>query len=441
MSGAAARKSPAPSAMGRHHGLRSETGYVRKANEDQLGFRRIAAGEIYVVSDGMGGYRGGELAARETVKSLLETLGKARRSEDMPGLMGEAFRAANKAVFDKRRPEDPETREMGATAVAVFIAGSKAMVGHVGDSRAYRWSEGSGLKALTKDHSRVQQMIDDKIISVEEAARHPDASVLARAIGHQATVEADISSWISLRPGERLMLCSDGLSGYASDAEIDVTLRQAEDPQSQTDKLIELALKKGGEDNVTVQVVKVSGGGASMSQRLFSPTSLFVVFTAAFLSLVWWMGGVQSRTEGALSRLEQSIKAAPAPSGPLDSQAAAQIKALESQVALLKQQVDDLAVVVAKAPERPGAAPKPAAEKPVTAPTKGTKGATVAAKPGEAKASDAKAKEKKSDDASGEGQSPGGGNAGQANGAARSGGNADPAAAAAGNAASAGGGL
>ncbi|HEY5759734.1 MAG TPA: protein phosphatase 2C domain-containing protein, partial [Steroidobacter sp.] len=157
-------------------GARSETGFVRKANEDRMGWVRTSFGDVYVVSDGMGGYKGGALAAELTVSSLQQSLAQlAPRSKSFEEKVRQAFLEANDAVYRRRDPNDPNTREMGATAVALIIDGSRFMVAHVGDSRAYRWRWFPGLRRLTKDHTRVQKLIDEGVVKEADAESHPEA--------------------------------------------------------------------------------------------------------------------------------------------------------------------------------------------------------------------------------------------------------------------------
>lgn len=238
-------------------GARSETGYVRKANEDRMAWVRSPFGDIFIVSDGMGGYKGGARAAELTVATLqTHLIGLSPLAADFMQQVQQAFQAANRAVHSERHANDPNTREMGATGVAAIVCGSQFAVAHVGDSRVYHWRRGLPLLPRTRDHTRVQGLVDAQVISAAEAERHPDNNLLERAIGHQPTVQADVSRWIDLRHGDRLLLCSDGLSGYVSDAEIEAILKRHGDPQRATDELVECALAKGGEDNVTVQVAQ-----------------------------------------------------------------------------------------------------------------------------------------------------------------------------------------
>lgn len=253
-------RGPAQGALNRSRGARSETGYVRSANEDRMDMALMPFGDVYVVSDGMGGYKGGALAAELTVRTLKERLSAlSPESPTAADDVRQAFLAANAEVYRRRTPEDPDTCNMGATGVALVTDGARAIVGHVGDSRAYLWRRRRDLSRLTRDHSKVQRMVDDGIVTPKQAEAHPDASVLDRAIGHQPTVEVDVTDWLPLKPGDMILLCTDGLCGYASDAEIARVLETSGDPRVLVDRLIDLALGKGGEDNVTVQLVRFGG--------------------------------------------------------------------------------------------------------------------------------------------------------------------------------------
>ncbi|MDM0047935.1 protein phosphatase 2C domain-containing protein [Variovorax sp. J22R115] len=295
-------------------GARSETGYVRKANEDRMGWTPTAFGDVYVVSDGMGGHLGGALAAELTVRSLQEALAKIPPdSLRFADGVREAFAAANEEVHSRRNPNDPETCEMGATAVALITSDKRFMVAHVGDSRAYLWRRASGLRQLTRDHTRVQRMMDGGLLTPEQAAVHPDASLLDRAVGHQPSVQADVSDWMAVDAGDRILLCSDGLCGYVSDEEIARVLSAAEDPQRATDRLIECALIKGGEDNVTVQLIGYQRSGGWLSR--FVPPSRGTLWTSlisAALGAALAGGGVAAWLFPKLDRVPADTAVRPA---------------------------------------------------------------------------------------------------------------------------------
>lgn len=336
-------------------GARSETGYVRAANEDRMGFTRTPFSNVYVVSDGMGGYRGGALAAELTVSTLQERLAALPPdSASFPERVREAFAAANQAVLERRRPDDPDTRDMGATGVVLVTAGARALVGHVGDSRAYLVRhKGRALRRLTRDHTRVQRMLDAGMLTPTQAADHPDASMLDRAIGHQPTVEVDVSNWIELKPRDMILLCSDGLCGYVEDAEIGQVVRSKGSPQDLANKLVDLALEKGGEDNVTVQLVRLgSSATAQWWRRLGQPAIVTPAAMVASAAVVWGVASplidtAQSNVAQVRAELEQSKR---------------QSKELQAQVQELSSQVQRMAQarVAAPVPAAPASAPAPA---------------------------------------------------------------------------------
>ena len=236
-------------------GARSETGYVRNENQDRMSRTEVPLGQLYVVADGMGGHKGGAIAAELTVKGLVELIGVEPASAPVEKVIREAFKKVNQTVYQKAHSNDPATEKMGSTAVLLLISGNVARLAHVGDSRAYRYRNRQ-LRQLTTDHTIVQKMVEAGMLKPEEAASHPDASVLERAIGSKSSVEVDISDELSIQSGDAFLLCSDGLSGYVTDAEIETLLRSPTAVQQVTEELIELALEKGGEDNITVQLVQ-----------------------------------------------------------------------------------------------------------------------------------------------------------------------------------------
>jgi serine/threonine protein phosphatase PrpC len=273
-----------------------------------MGWQRTAHGNVIVLADGMGGQRGGALAAQLVVESLLKELATVRPDETSSrARVMQAFEAANTAVFSTRSADDPETRSMGSTGVAVVTVDSRAVIGHVGDSRAYLWHPDKGLRQLTKDHSIVQKMVDAGLLTPEQATTHPEASMLERALGHQPEVEADVSSWLQLEQGDTLMVCSDGLCGYASDSEIAQAFEPGGRPQEITDRLVDLALSKGGGDNVTVQVLRL-GEDASMSTSKLMIACAATAVISVSLSAGWstWL---YSRVAGLTPTAQQSVVA------------------------------------------------------------------------------------------------------------------------------------
>jgi serine/threonine protein phosphatase PrpC len=236
-------------------GAASETGYVREENQDRMGRSQVTLGHVYVIADGMGGYKGGAAAAKLTVDRLQEYLNETPPGSTMEDAIRAAFEKTNKAVYEKAHSGDSETEGMGSAAVMLLTSGSVAHVGYVGDSRGYLYRKGR-LRRLTTDHTKVQRMVEAGMLTPEQARKHPEASVLDRAIGHKPSIEADVSAALELKEGDGILLCSDGLSGYVDDLDIEAVLRTEITVQEIPNRLIQLALDKGSEDNVTVQFIQ-----------------------------------------------------------------------------------------------------------------------------------------------------------------------------------------
>ena len=227
---------------------KTNTGLVRQGNEDAV---LTDAPDLYAIADGMGGYVGGEIASAETIKVLQE------EKKNFAGLTGDALCEALKDAAVKANGhlrqlvcKMPDYEGMGTTLVAVYLADDgKAYALNIGDSRLYLWRSGA-LTQITEDHSYVAQLLSNGDITSEEARRHPQRNVILRAVGADADLEADVFSF-DVQAGDRMLLCSDGLSDMATDEEIAAVLAE-KDTEKAADALIELALNNGGRDNVSV---------------------------------------------------------------------------------------------------------------------------------------------------------------------------------------------
>jgi PPM family protein phosphatase len=231
-------------------GARSETGYVRDENQDRMTGDVGPFVPFYIVADGMGGHKGGALAAQLAVQELTRQIKEGAATETVEQVIQAAFKKANETIYQKGHAGDPEIDGMGTTAVLLLISGRVARLAHVGDSRAYLYRDGV-LKQLTTDHTMVQKMVEAGMLRPEDAA-----SILERAIGTREIVEVDISKELPLKDGDAILLCSDGLSGYVTNEEIESALRSPAPSQEITTRLVNLALEKGGRDNVTVQFIQ-----------------------------------------------------------------------------------------------------------------------------------------------------------------------------------------
>lgn len=230
------------------YAARSDVGLVRSGNEDS-GF---ASNSLLIVADGMGGHVAGEMASA-TVTAIIAGLPIA----DSEDVLTQLADAVDEAQLEMRHiiAERPDFRGMGTTVTAVCWQGDRASIAHVGDSRAYMLREGRLLR-LTKDHTYVQTLVDAGQITQEEAATHRRRNLLIRAIDGVNTVEPDLSIR-EVYPGDRIMLCTDGLSGVLTDDEIAALLRQA-DPTGAVTALVDAAIERGAPDNVTCVVADVA---------------------------------------------------------------------------------------------------------------------------------------------------------------------------------------
>lgn len=230
----------------------TDPGRVRSENQDCCAeFENGAGARLLVVADGMGGHARGDIASREAVAAIGSVF---RAATGEPGsVLAEAFAAANARVH-QLGTEHASDLGMGTTAVALWIGSEGAWVAHVGDSRAYRWREGR-LDQLTVDHSWVVQEIRQLRMTWEEAARHPRRSALVRSIGTGPEVEVDVER-VDLAPEDRVLLCSDGLWDELEESAIAEVLGSLE-PSDCTRRLIDLANRAGGHDNVTAVVARI----------------------------------------------------------------------------------------------------------------------------------------------------------------------------------------
>jgi len=235
-------------------GALSHIGLVRRENQDRMGRFRTPNAEFFVVADGMGGHKGGSQAASMVLDGLQQALVARPQPRSLRAALRSAAGDVNLAVCAAATSGDPTTDHMGSTAVLLVVRGREVFVGHLGDSRAYLWRQGR-LVQLTRDHTWVQQLVDQNLLTEEEARHHPEASVLAHAFGRQSELPIALSPGLAARRGDAVLLCSDGLSGYLAGDEIAAVLSRHDDPQLAAEALIEAALAAGGHDNITVQLI------------------------------------------------------------------------------------------------------------------------------------------------------------------------------------------
>lgn len=252
-------------------GYYTDLGRERKSNEDSLlvvEMDRVnlsAANPLglYVVADGMGGQAAGEVASGLVVSTIARAAHDDLFAKYLSGVLTESYigswmksaiAVANNAVLSRRAADH---NNMGSTLLMVVVFGSAAYLAHAGDSRAYYLPSDGELERVTGDHSLVEQLVRSGQITVAEARTHPKRSVIYRTMGEKEDVEADTRT-LELAPGDRLVLCSDGLNGMLEDDQIVAIIRAAASPVQATRQLVAAANAAGGRDNITAIVVDTS---------------------------------------------------------------------------------------------------------------------------------------------------------------------------------------
>jgi serine/threonine protein phosphatase PrpC len=227
----------------------TDQGHVRSNNEDCY----YAGDRLLVVADGMGGMAAGDLASRIAIDAMTP-LDVPIDNEQQMDALHQALEVANGRIADTV-VADQSLQGMGTTLTAVIFSGTQAAMAHVGDSRAYLMRDAK-LNQLTKDDTYVQMLIDQGLLKPEEAAGHPRRSVVTRVLQGEPVSPA----YVVVQPeiGDRWMLCSDGLTAVVSNETIEQEMLAAADPKSCTERLIDMALRGGGPDNVTVIVADVT---------------------------------------------------------------------------------------------------------------------------------------------------------------------------------------
>ena len=237
----------------------TDRGCVRKENQDAFKISTIDGADVVtaVLCDGMGGAQAGSVASQMACDAFMfhaaNSIDEKSTVKDMNAILTEAVRYANVKVYDKSFA-DFTCMGMGSTLVAIALNSKRAMICNVGDSRAYLYN-GSTVEQITHDHSLVEEMVERGKITREEAESHPNKNIITRAIGVEATVKCDIFD-IKLRDGDKVLLCSDGLTNLVTDEEIASVLMKNPELENACLKLVTLALQRGAPDNVTVVLVE-----------------------------------------------------------------------------------------------------------------------------------------------------------------------------------------
>ncbi len=255
------------------HVEKTDTGRQRRANEDAF----FARTPLFVVADGMGGAQAGEVASRIAADTFAEGLAPEGGTEER---LAQRALEANRRI-NRRSREDHALEGMGTTLTAVYVDGDELALAHVGDSRAYLLREGE-LTRLTRDHTLVDELVRRGRLTEDEAAEHPQRSIITRALGPEADVEVDTSTH-RVHAGDVLLLCSDGLTSMISEADVGELLRAAPTLGAAARALIAAANDAGGRDNITVVLARleeVGPGGVTTQEEATQSTGAMPVLDA-----------------------------------------------------------------------------------------------------------------------------------------------------------------
>ncbi|MGM0522677.1 MAG: Stp1/IreP family PP2C-type Ser/Thr phosphatase [Bacillota bacterium] len=244
------------------HVFITDQGRVRPYNEDAGG---VVCNQdkqaLYVIADGMGGHNAGDVASAMVLQYFQTHWPKERqltRVDDVEHYLSQSIQTVNEQIYQKAKANDAY-RGMGTTVVVVMIIDEMAVVAHVGDSRCYKISEAQ-MKQITKDHSLVNALVNAGEITEQEARIHPKKNILTRAVGTDDTIEVDVTI-ISCEPGEKLLLCTDGLTNKLTDEDILAIIQSVQTIDEAGEKLIAEANARGGEDNISLVLISEQAGG------------------------------------------------------------------------------------------------------------------------------------------------------------------------------------
>ncbi|MDQ3244293.1 MAG: Stp1/IreP family PP2C-type Ser/Thr phosphatase [Gemmatimonadota bacterium] len=235
---------------------RTDTGRLRKGNEDNLYADANEYRGLFIVADGMGGHAAGEVASQMAVDLIARELAEVNNlaSPEAGTRLSDTLRLANRQVFQRTMSEVEKTG-MGSTASALLLSDTRYLIGHVGDSRIYLVRDGM-MQQLTRDHSLVQEQVDAGLITAEQARHHPQSNVITCCIGMSSEIEPDVIAG-ETHVGDVFLLASDGLTGMVEDRRLQQLLQSRAAPERIVNAMIADANNNGGIDNITAIVVKV----------------------------------------------------------------------------------------------------------------------------------------------------------------------------------------
>lgn len=235
-----------------------DIGRKREVNQDYVFVSDRPLGNapnLLVVADGMGGHRAGDYASRYAVESLTEALAASTQTDPQAMITG-AVRAANHKLVEASR-QDARLEGMGTTLVAAMVADQTLYFANVGDSRLYLLDD--GIRQLSRDHSFVQEMVRLGGLDAEEAKHHPDKNIITRAVGVKEDLEIDFFEY-RLKKGDRILMCTDGLSNMLEDSEMLRIVKSSRDLVEAVERLVERANENGGQDNIGVILAEPFAG-------------------------------------------------------------------------------------------------------------------------------------------------------------------------------------
>ena len=244
------------------HAARTDVGMIRSGNEDNFSVDSSESRGIFIVADGMGGHAAGEVASEMAVQIIQRELAPVKdlSTDDVVQVVSSALKRANRAIHDRTLTE-VDKQGMGTTASVLVLAGSRYLIGQVGDSRIYLLRDGQ-FSQLTKDHSYVQEQVDAGFLTPEQARYHPYSNVITRCVGAGQDVEPDIYRG-DVRVGDLYLVASDGLTGMVDDRRLAQLLNSRAEPERKVQSLIAEANGRGGLDNITAIIVQVVATDAS----------------------------------------------------------------------------------------------------------------------------------------------------------------------------------
>lgn len=233
----------------------TDVGKNRVTNQDYVYCKSDALGNlpnVFIVADGMGGHKAGDVASATAVNAVLDTIEKSSKT-DIISIMEEAVRVANTSLYEIARSNE-ELAGMGTTLVIATVTDNTIFVANIGDSRLYLIDD--GIHQITRDHSYVEEMVSIGEIDKSEARTHSKKNIITRAIGVEEETHADFFE-VQFKKGDKLLMCSDGLTNMVEDNDILSTVYGNNDIESTVHKLIDLANDSGGKDNIAVLIVEL----------------------------------------------------------------------------------------------------------------------------------------------------------------------------------------